>query len=343
MWSAIRAEAAHRELTALAGAGLDVLEVHAHALAVIGKVVPFDAACLGAVDPDTMALSSGVTFGFEPSATEAARFTEIEFGGLDPNSFSLLADRKVPVLVDGGSTSPARRRDLRYHELGKLIGFQREARLTCMTDGVCWAVGDLYRSDEAHPFSEHELEFLTGATHLMAVATRRALHVPADGGAGLVGGLVLVADGSGMLTGMSEAARDWIGGLDALMRSRFDYSVQAAVALVRRAATSASTRLRIGGEWAIVHASPLQLGQETSSIAVTIERASVEQVADLVFAAHGLSRREREVCREVLAGHSTRQIAEALFVGQHTVQDHLKSIFAKVGVRSRRELVAALA
>lgn len=342
MWSTIRASAAERELTALADAGLDVMDVHAHALTAIAKVVPFDAACVGAVDPDTLALSSGVTFGFEPSATEAARFTEIEFGGLDPNSFALLAERKLPVLVDGGSTSPARRRDLRYHELGKLIGFRREARLTCLTDGMCWAVGDLYRGDEQRAFDRDELDFLVIATRLVAIATRKAVHHRGGGGAGLHGALVLVADGTGALTGMSEAARDWIAGLDSLTRSRLDYSVQAAVALVRRSVSSASTRLRIGGEWAVVQASPLQLGKDHSSIAVTIERASVEQVADLVFAAHGLSRREREVCREVLAGHSTREIAERLFVGQHTVQDHLKSIFAKTGVRSRRELVAEL-
>ncbi len=44
------------------------------------------------------------------------------------------------------------------------------------------------------------------------------------------------------------------------------------------------------------------------------------------------------VCR----GLSTREIAERLYITMNTVQDHLKSIFDKVGVRSRRELVASI-
>ena len=62
----------------------------------------------------------------------------------------------------------------------------------------------------------------------------------------------------------------------------------------------------------------------------------------LLLAAYGLTAREREICREVIAGYSTVDIAGRLFISSNTVQDHLKSIFAKVGVRSRGELVARL-
>ena len=62
----------------------------------------------------------------------------------------------------------------------------------------------------------------------------------------------------------------------------------------------------------------------------------------LLLVAYGLTSRERDICREVIAGHSTADIAGRLVVSAHTVQDHLKSVFAKVGVRSRGELVARL-
>ena len=57
------------------------------------------------------------------------------------------------------------------------------------------------------------------------------------------------------------------------------------------------------------------------------------------MAVYGLTEREQDVTRLVLQGHSTAEIAGQLVVSAHTVQQHLKAIFDKTGVRSRRDLV----
>jgi len=54
----------------------------------------------------------------------------------------------------------------------------------------------------------------------------------------------------------------------------------------------------------------------------------------------GLTRRESEVLEGISHGHSTRQIAEQLFVGDETVRSHLKSLYQKLGVSDRSAAVA---
>ncbi|GGM49764.1 response regulator transcription factor [Dactylosporangium sucinum] len=77
-------------------------------------------------------------------------------------------------------------------------------------------------------------------------------------------------------------------------------------------------------------------------VAVIIEGARPVVVSDVIAGAHGLTARERDVTGLAALGRSTRQIANELGISPFTVADHLKSVFAKVGVRSRSELVAAI-
>ena len=52
-----------------------------------------------------------------------------------------------------------------------------------------------------------------------------------------------------------------------------------------------------------------------------------------------LTRREREVARLAATGMSAKEIAGLLFVGERTVESHLASVYAKLGVHSKLQLV----
>jgi DNA-binding CsgD family transcriptional regulator len=55
--------------------------------------------------------------------------------------------------------------------------------------------------------------------------------------------------------------------------------------------------------------------------------------------AMGLTRRETELVEHIVTGADTRSTARTLGIAENTVNDHLKSIFAKAGTNSRRQLV----
>lgn len=69
-----------------------------------------------------------------------------------------------------------------------------------------------------------------------------------------------------------------------------------------------------------------------------IERAGRRDVVRSALANYPLTPREAEVAELVLRGYSNRRIASHLVLTEYTVEDHLKRIFAKMGVRSRSAL-----
>ncbi|MBW3557707.1 MAG: helix-turn-helix transcriptional regulator [Actinobacteria bacterium] len=97
-----------------------------------------------------------------------------------------------------------------------------------------------------------------------------------------------------------------------------------------------------GGLWLTLRAARIG-GTEPSQdqdIAVTIERTDPRDRLDLFTRSSGLTVREAELLGHLAAGADTREVARRMFLSEHTVQDHLKGIFAKSGAPNRRTLLA---
>jgi DNA-binding CsgD family transcriptional regulator/tetratricopeptide (TPR) repeat protein len=99
-----------------------------------------------------------------------------------------------------------------------------------------------------------------------------------------------------------------------------------AVAQLERAATMLGAR---GGTWRQGRAL-----EALRRLGTTGRRA-----AAAVLGPDSLTRREREVARLAATGMSAKEIGKSLFVGQRTVESHLASVYAKLGVDSKLQLV----
>lgn len=74
----------------------------------------------------------------------------------------------------------------------------------------------------------------------------------------------------------------------------------------------------------------------------TLENTSAQQdktVADLTAERFGLSPREADVLRLLVAGESTAQIQDTLCIAPGTFNYHMRNIYSKLGVHSRQELL----
>jgi DNA-binding NarL/FixJ family response regulator len=97
-----------------------------------------------------------------------------------------------------------------------------------------------------------------------------------------------------------------------------------------------------GGAWLMLRAA--RIGAEAplkeQDIAVAIEPIPAAERMSLFGRACGLSARELALLDHLRMGLDTRRVAEEMFVSEHTVQDHLKSIFTKTETSNRRTLLA---
>lgn len=209
------------------------------------------------------------------------------------------------------------------------------------TDATCWGAAGMVRARSG--FSGRETEFLLAVAPVVAAATRLAVRLEARGWASGGPPAVVVVGLDGRLRAITPTAAEWQDRFNTITPDRFRTMMQV-MASGAHASTTGGFRARLRdayGNWAFLEASPLT-GEDDDQVAVTIAPATGDHLLGLLLAAYDLSAREREVCREVISGHSTSEIAHHLVISAHTVQDHLKSIFGKVGVRSRGELVARL-
>jgi DNA-binding CsgD family transcriptional regulator len=319
---------------------------------VIAAVVPhYWTPCWYTLDPASLLTTSHFHEGMSEFPAE---WLANEYYGNDVNQMVDIAtsDTGISTLHEatGGDPSGSRR----WH-FNRTMGSDQEmiARLRAPTGGV-WGMLGLYREPGQPMFTDDEKGFVRSVSMHLAEGARRALlvgeatgpeaHRP-DGP-----GLVIVSD-RWEIQSATPGIERWLSDLPGgdLAEGRLPAAMIAVAARVRRNAErpgqpsgiAVSRVMAHDGTWVVLHGACLVDGG-AQRVAVIIEPAHPARIYPLLMAAYQLTTREREVTELVLQGASTSGIAEQLVVSPHTVQQHLKSIFDKTGVRSRRDLVGKI-
>ncbi|MBD2860815.1 helix-turn-helix transcriptional regulator [Paenibacillus sp. IB182363] len=350
----IATESVKRELCALADR---IGSSHDYRSAMLEKLrlaVPFDAACCTTVDPQTH-LSTGAVTDESVEAIHHLLF-ENEYRQDDVNAFESLAASASPAATLSGATGGEPAGSARYRDILRPAGFTDELRAVFVHEGTCWGHLSLYRRSGSPLFREEEVAAIVSLLPCLTDGVRHTNGLQPPAGrpkpaAVREPGIALLSERLELLSANAEADY-WLAMLRSRERIGPDTLPRPVRAVCMRAMDGGHTAQlqppkpqvclsAPDGQYLTLRASKLfgAAGTGTCQLAVTIEASRPSDILPYMTDAYRLSAREKQVLEGVLRGLSTKELAGSLHISGYTVQDHLKAIFAKTGVTSRRDLI----
>jgi DNA-binding CsgD family transcriptional regulator len=341
------AERAADKIARLSAEARDLVAFWQESTEVLGTVVPYYwTPCWYTLDPASLLITSHFHDGMPEFPPE---WLDSEYYDDDVNRLVDVVRSPAGVSTLHEATNGDPSASPRWHRNMQLGGDQEMIVRLGTRSGAVWGALGLYRDPGQPLFDEREKAFLRSVAPRLADGAQRALLLgqATDPEFEDSPGLLVLTEGGEVDSATPGVERwlslfpdgDWETG-------RLPSSILTLAARVRRMSDSpdgpggitVSRVLLRSGIWVVLHGACL-VSSGPRRIAVIMEPASPERIYPLLMSAYGLTERERDVTRLVLQGQSTAEIAAELVVSVHTVQQHLKGIFDKTGVRSRRDLV----
>ncbi|MFF7467368.1 LuxR C-terminal-related transcriptional regulator [Streptomyces sp. NPDC008092] len=367
-----------RRLLATAPASGAALEVLGAAARCLLRQVPADVWCGVLLDPATLLDTGGRHEQGFPERV-MPRLFEIEHAeqaGVD--NIRALSRRTEPASLLSLSTGRRLEDNVYYRDILHPEGLADELRVALRDRGHCWGLLVLCRARGTTPFSPADVALAARLSTPAGRALRQAFLLGGTdlGDTPDAPGLVIL-DRNGRIQQATPTARHWLGQIQESRPTDEETGPLALQAVAARVRTTAhgnsgedtrkdtgespapvhSTRSRVrthSGHWVTLHATHLAApgdgeptGQDEAGgtgagaghTYVSVGLSQPGELAAIVLDAYGLSARERQIAQRVLVGRSTTEIVDELAITEDTVQDHLKKIFRKADVHSRRELM----
>jgi DNA-binding CsgD family transcriptional regulator len=326
--------------------GLDDRTLRLGLLDELRRVVPFDAYAWLLTDPETSVGSSPLAD--VPCLPELPRLIRLKYGTA-VNRWTTLDTVGSLQEATGGEPS----RSLLWRELLQTYDIVDVASVVFRDTFGCWGFLDLWRGPALGPFSAADAAFLRSICAPVTTALRDSQARTFVEGAERRprrGSVMLLLSNDLVVQGQTSETKDYLRLLVPPDSDRAPIPASAYNSAAQLLANEAgiddnlpSARVHLaGGQWLTLRAARIEDGQSPTSgrIAVTIEDTAPQDRARLFASAHGLSGRERELLGHLASGADTHTLARLMFLSEHTIQDHLKSVFAKTSVHTRRALLS---
>lgn len=364
----------YTEITAFADRGLSAPAGDDQLLALLAEALRADAIALLHTDPDTFLAVEGRMRGYAESA--AAAFFRGIYLQRERVSYLDMRARGLTVSVLSKYTGGRPEMEPRYLEVYRPHRLEHELRACLAAGRGYWGALCITRGDDAPDFDRWDRWLLERLSPRLAAALRRerlrrSARIVGEGDSGRsstgkddrlgpANAAVIVVDpvGGSVLfqTSAAPAVFEDLFGRESPATGPLPLALQSLVAAAMGAARGSAAadpvrdltlRGRSGRWWTASLLGAAGAGEAGEAfgpraLAVVLTPARAPDALRAIARAYDLTEREEQVLGLVSRGLTTGEIAARLWVTPYTVQDHLKSVFEKIGVRSRRELMACV-
>jgi DNA-binding CsgD family transcriptional regulator len=337
------------EIAVLGTRGLSREDYFAELAPRLRRVVGSDASCWHTLDPQTRLLTSDeprelVAAGIYAPDTVAAAgevLVRSEYLSDDPNTFAELASRRIPVGILSQATRGKPERTARYRDLLEPSGIPHELRAAFVRRGRVWGAVHIARRESSGAFSKRDADALAQLIPAIAEGIRGSLRFDAARRvAGVEAPGLVVLDASGEVELVTPPALPMLAAIGAPGLAPEDGELPSAVIALAAFVRDQDPAAEGGNVVTVPGRDASKPDSAGDRIAIVIEAARGPRAATVRLEAHGATAREREVATLVARGLTNPEIATTLVLSPHTVSDHVKSLFEKMGVATRQELVA---
>jgi len=315
---------------------LDDRRLRVDLLGKLRRVVGFDAYAFLVTDPETAVGSSPLAdvpmplLGALPRLIRAKYLTAA-------NRWTTLDPGQVALLSTVGDGDPLRAL-LSEHGVTDVVSLVFRDRFGRWGFLDLWRAGDVFTAADAR-----RVAAFAGPVTAVLREAQAATFVARPSSASRPGPVVLLLSPELEVIGQTPQTHEYLQTLIPAEQGRAPvpasaYNVAAQLLAVESGVDDHQPSARVhlsAGLWLTLRAA--RIGTD---IAVTIEESTPAERLGLFTRASALSTRESELLTHLVSGADTRQIASRMFLSEHTVQDHLKSVFAKTQTRSRKALLA---